>query len=84
MKATAIAQIIFKSERHVLALQKALLPESQNKISERSRVSIAKDGSTILLNVEAEDTVALRASLNAYLRWINSADSVLKTLEANT
>jgi tRNA threonylcarbamoyladenosine modification (KEOPS) complex Pcc1 subunit len=36
---------------------------------------------TLVLNVEARDTVALRAALNAYLRWICSTISVLEALE---
>jgi tRNA threonylcarbamoyladenosine modification (KEOPS) complex Pcc1 subunit len=35
-----------------------------------------------VLTVEASDTVALRAALNAYLRWINSTVTVLETLES--
>jgi tRNA threonylcarbamoyladenosine modification (KEOPS) complex Pcc1 subunit len=31
--------------------------------------------------VEAKDTVALRAALNAYLRWIGSAIKVLQVVE---
>jgi len=34
-----------------------------------------------VLKVEARDTVALRAALNAYLRWINSMVNVLEVLE---
>ena len=33
------------------------------------------------LTVEAEDTVALRATLNAYLHWIQSTLSVIEVLE---
>jgi tRNA threonylcarbamoyladenosine modification (KEOPS) complex Pcc1 subunit len=33
------------------------------------------------LKVEAKDTVALRATLNAFLRWINSVANVLEVLE---
>jgi tRNA threonylcarbamoyladenosine modification (KEOPS) complex Pcc1 subunit len=44
-------------------------------------VSLEKDDAVLVLRVEASDTVALRAALNAYLRWINSAVKVLETLE---
>jgi len=31
--------------------------------------------------VEAEDTIALRATLNAYLHWINSTLNVIDTID---
>jgi tRNA threonylcarbamoyladenosine modification (KEOPS) complex Pcc1 subunit len=36
---------------------------------------------SLIIEVEAEDTVALRAALNVYLRWINSATKVLEKIE---
>jgi tRNA threonylcarbamoyladenosine modification (KEOPS) complex Pcc1 subunit len=33
------------------------------------------------MTVEAEDTIALRSTLNAYLRWINSAVNVINLVE---
>ena len=45
-------------------------------------IKLEKDGLALLLTVEAEDTVALRATLNAYLRWINSAVNVMCTVDA--
>jgi tRNA threonylcarbamoyladenosine modification (KEOPS) complex Pcc1 subunit len=58
----------------------ALTPEIQRQIGVRSKASLAVDGLVLVLSVEAKDTVALRAALNAYLRWINSTKSVLETL----
>jgi tRNA threonylcarbamoyladenosine modification (KEOPS) complex Pcc1 subunit len=40
-----------------------------------------KEGEYLILKIEAKDTVALRAALNAYLRWINSILNVFQTLE---
>jgi tRNA threonylcarbamoyladenosine modification (KEOPS) complex Pcc1 subunit len=42
---------------------------------------LEKDDNFLVLKVEARDTVALRAALNAYLRWINSTLNVLEVLE---
>jgi tRNA threonylcarbamoyladenosine modification (KEOPS) complex Pcc1 subunit len=33
------------------------------------------------MSVEAKDTVALRATLNAFLRWINSTLSIIDILD---
>jgi tRNA threonylcarbamoyladenosine modification (KEOPS) complex Pcc1 subunit len=43
---------------------------------------LQKDGSFLVLKIKAKDTVALRAALNAYLRWMNSTISVLEVIEA--
>jgi len=37
----------------------------------------------VVLTVEAEDTVALRAAVNAYLRWIASTVNVIDIVERN-
>jgi tRNA threonylcarbamoyladenosine modification (KEOPS) complex Pcc1 subunit len=42
---------------------------------------LEKDGLFLVLAVEAEDTVALRSTLNAYLRWINSAMNVIHVVD---
>ncbi|HKZ87943.1 MAG TPA: KEOPS complex subunit Pcc1 [Candidatus Bathyarchaeia archaeon] len=79
MKATV--RLPFKSEKQLIALVSALTPEIERQIAARSKVTMMTDSQLLVLNVEAEDTVALRATLNAYLRWINSALNVLETVE---
>ena len=44
-------------------------------------MKLEKDGSFLVLTVEAEDTIALRATLNAYLRWINSTVNIMRVVE---
>jgi len=60
---------------------RALKPEVRKPATFRSKAQIKKDGTFLVMKVEARDTVALRAALNAYLRWINSMTSVLEVLE---
>jgi len=79
VKAKAVVCLPFKSEAQLSALVSALSPEVQRQIGVRSKVVVSTDAQALVLAVEAEDTVALRAALNAYLRWINS---MLKVLEA--
>jgi tRNA threonylcarbamoyladenosine modification (KEOPS) complex Pcc1 subunit len=59
---------------------KALEPEVQKRTAARSSSSLRVDGTSLILEIEAEDTVALRAALNAYLRWIGSLVNVLEFL----
>jgi tRNA threonylcarbamoyladenosine modification (KEOPS) complex Pcc1 subunit len=81
MKAKAVVRLKFPSKKQLEIVFKALEPEVKKPITTRSRTTLEKDGALLVLNVEARDTVALRAALNAYLRWINSVLSVLEVLE---
>jgi tRNA threonylcarbamoyladenosine modification (KEOPS) complex Pcc1 subunit len=81
MKAKAVVRLKFPSEKQLEIVFKALEPEVKKPTTMRSRTTLKKDGGLLVLNVEARDTVALRAALNAYLRWINSIISVLEVLE---
>ena len=51
---------------------RALMPEARNEVS-RGSVNIARENGTLVINIEAEDAVALRAALNSYLRWTKLA-----------
>jgi KEOPS complex subunit Pcc1 len=81
VKAKATVRLKFSSEKRLEMVTRALLPETEKPVTSRSKVSLEKDDAFLVLRVEASDTVALRAALNAYLRWINSAAKVLETLE---
>jgi tRNA threonylcarbamoyladenosine modification (KEOPS) complex Pcc1 subunit len=81
VKAKAFIRLPLKSEEHLEALMSALTPEVQRQIGVRSKVALSTEAQTLVLTVDAEDTVALRAALNSYLRWITST---LKVLQAVT
>jgi tRNA threonylcarbamoyladenosine modification (KEOPS) complex Pcc1 subunit len=84
MKAKATVRFPLESERKLAALIKALNPEVCKQIGTRSQVTVTRDQLFLVLNVEAEDTVALRSALNAYLRWVNSTLSVLEIASKNS
>lgn len=81
MKAKATVRLKFPSEKHLQIVFNSLKPEIRKPTSTRSKANLQKENSFLVLKVEANDTVALRAALNAYLRWVNSTVDVLKTLE---
>jgi tRNA threonylcarbamoyladenosine modification (KEOPS) complex Pcc1 subunit len=62
-------------------LYRALLPELSSLPTKRARVRLEKSEDRMLLEVEAEDLVVLRAVVNTYLRWISSARRCLEVLE---
>lgn len=81
MKAKAVVKLKFPSRKHLEILAKALEPEVKKPATARSKANIEKRKKFLILIVEARDTVALRATLNAYLRWINSIMNVIEFLE---
>jgi len=62
-------------------LRKALSPEAGREIP-GTRVRVTGRGKTLTLDIEADDTGALRAALNSYLRWADVAAGGVK--EART
>jgi len=81
MRAKATVRLKFSSDKHLEMIIKALAPETKRPTTKRSKSVLERDDALLALCVEASDTVALRAALNSYLRWINSVASVLKTLD---
>ena len=53
-------------------LAEALSPESRDDVS-RSEMTINEENGELVIRVEAEDIVALRAAINSYLRWTKLA-----------
>ena len=47
----------------------------------RSQAFLEKEDTCLILKIKAKDTVALRAAINAYLRWISSMANVIEVLE---
>ncbi len=81
MKANAHLHLKFPSEKYLEIVFKALEPEVRKPPTMRSQTILEKEGNFLVLRIEAKDTVALRATVNAYLRWINSMTKVLEVLE---
>ncbi len=79
--AKATVRLKFTSQKQISTLLCALTPEANAPVTRRANVKLEKDGLFLVLTVEAEDTVALRATLNAYLRWINSTINVIHVVE---
>jgi len=78
--AKASIHLKFYKEKQITALLTALAPEARSPQTHRAKVKLEKEGSFLFLSVEAEDTVALRATLNSYLYWINSTVNVIKVV----
>jgi tRNA threonylcarbamoyladenosine modification (KEOPS) complex Pcc1 subunit len=81
MKAKATVRLRLSSQKHLTTLLEALAPESKSPVSLRTKTVLEREGDFAVLKVEANDTTALRAALNAYLRWIGSTMNVLEVVE---
>jgi len=80
-KAKANIRLQFQTEKQLATLLDVLTPETKTPVTRRANVKLQKDGLFLILAVEANDTVALRSTLNAYLRWIKSTLNVLEMVE---
>jgi tRNA threonylcarbamoyladenosine modification (KEOPS) complex Pcc1 subunit len=79
--AKALVRLKFASQKQLATLFEALTPETKAQATKRAHVKLEEDGLFLVLTIEANDTVALRATLNAYLRWINSMINVIQVVE---
>jgi tRNA threonylcarbamoyladenosine modification (KEOPS) complex Pcc1 subunit len=81
MKAKATIRLRLSTEKQLTTLLDALAPEANRPVNVRAKAALERDSNFLVLTVEAKDTIALRAALNAYLRWIGSAVKVLETID---
>lgn len=81
MKANARINVPIPNKRQAEIIYKALEPEIEKTTFGRSKASLDRKEALLVLRIKAKDTVALRASVNTYLRWTNSMINVLQKLE---
>jgi tRNA threonylcarbamoyladenosine modification (KEOPS) complex Pcc1 subunit len=81
VRAKADIRLKFQTEKQLKTMLDAIAPETRVAVTRRANVKLQQDGLFFVLTVDADDTVALRSTLNAYLRWINSTFSIIGVLE---
>jgi len=69
----------FDSKDEAKIVAESLDPEIKHKIP-KTNVEVILNGKSFSLKIEAKDISSLRAACNSYLRWINTALSVKKTV----
>lgn len=82
MKANAVIRLEIQSKECLEIVYLALAPEAAKPATTRSKAQLKIEDRLLVLAVEAKDTVALRAALNAYLRWALSVCNVLSVLDS--
>jgi KEOPS complex subunit Pcc1 len=68
---------IFDTADEANIVTRSLDPEIKQKIP-KTNVKIKPSEKTVFLEIESDDISALRAAVNSYLRWINTAINVKK------
>ena len=80
-RAKTTVHLAFKSEKQLVALLNALKPEIDSPATHRAKVDLKRQENILVLLVDADDIVALRATVNAYLRWIASTVNVIELID---
>ena len=78
----AIVRLKFPNEKFVALVMDSLGPEAASSSVHRSKVCLSHEGEELTFTFEAEDTTALRASMNTYLRWLQLLNNIYETLES--
>jgi tRNA threonylcarbamoyladenosine modification (KEOPS) complex Pcc1 subunit len=69
----------FDSSEEARIVSESLNPEIKNKIP-KTKVKVSLSVKTFSIEIDAKDISSLRAACNSYLRWINTALNVKKTV----
>ena len=76
-----LAEFIFETET-AETIYRALLPELDEKFSERSEIGLSlEDAERLVLRVKAEDVISLRSALNTWFRLVQIAQEVLEVAD---
>lgn len=81
IKSRSVLEIPLESEQKARILYSALMPETESTPSDRATSMVRLDGSSLIVEIEASDLTAMRASLNSYVAWISAC---MRTLDGIT
>ncbi len=71
--------IIFDSDSSAKIISDSIEPEIKHRIP-KTKVNLKIKGKKLFLEIKAKDISSLRAAINSYLRWINTALNVKKAI----
>jgi len=72
VKGNSTLEIPLESEELAKILYSALLPETESIPSERATTNVSVKGSSLIVEIVANDLTAMRAALNSYVAWISA------------
>lgn len=68
-KTAATVEFSFQDPREAEAVLQAIKPEEELPPSAKCKASIKRRKNVLCFQIEAEDTAALRAAVNSFIRW---------------
>ena len=71
-------KIDFDSVHDAKIIYNSISPEIELENNTRSRTNITLKENSIHININSDDVVSLRASINSYVRWIKLSMEILK------
>jgi tRNA threonylcarbamoyladenosine modification (KEOPS) complex Pcc1 subunit len=81
-RSQAEAKILVEASRDAVnIIIKALRPELESGISDRSKVVVKASEIGLVIEVSADDVTALRATVNSYLYWIHGILDIGRRLD---
>ena len=69
----------FDTQEEARIIAESIDPEIKHRIP-KTNIEVSLSNKTFTLEIEAKDISSLRAACNSYLRWINTALKVKKTI----
>ncbi|HHH79439.1 MAG TPA: hypothetical protein ENL13_00885 [Thermoplasmatales archaeon] len=72
-------RFLFDSSEDARVVFKSLTPEVKKRIP-KTTVELDFEGREMVLSITASDTSSLRAAINSYLRWVDTAFKVKDVL----
>lgn len=73
-----VFNIEFDSAHDAEIVYNSIQPEVSYAHNERSTTEIEVEDKNIIIKIFSRDVVALRASINSYVRWIKLSSEILK------
>ena len=80
---SAVVSVDLPSHSFAEIVSRSIEPETRVSVGFKSKVQVGIKGLTLVLCFETEDTSALRAVVNSYLRWVAMLVEALGCLSAS-
>jgi len=84
VKSKSVLEIRVESEQKARILYAALLPETESIPSDRANSSVTVRGSSLVVEIDASDLTAMRASLNSFVAWISACLRTMDNIDAKS
>ncbi|TFG10563.1 hypothetical protein EU534_00815 [Candidatus Heimdallarchaeota archaeon] len=71
----------FKNQEITQKIYDSLVLESKYDPNERAKTTITLEETSLIINIDAKDSVSARAASNSFLKWVNLSEQILDFVE---